>query len=78
MILNSDKKEIDFALVKQGEIEQMIEVKTSDKTISKTLYDFHKKYNFPAIQIVGDLRQERVYGDIQVVKMLPFLSDLML
>ncbi len=73
-----DKEEVDFALAKEGNIEQIIEVKTSNKDISKSLYTFHKKYDFPAIQIVKDLRQERMVGDIKVMKIDNFLAELFL
>lgn len=71
-----EKEEVDFALVKDEIIDQIIEVKTSDKEISKSLYAFHKKYQFPAIQIVKELRQERSVNNIQVLKAVYFLSEL--
>ncbi|MFI4938440.1 MAG: ATP-binding protein [Candidatus Berkiellales bacterium] len=73
-----DKQEVDFALVKDDTVELMIEVKKSSKEISKSLYDFHKKYGFPAVQVVQDLRQERMVDAIKLVKADRFLSELML
>lgn len=73
-----DKEEVDFALVKDSALQQIIEVKTSNKEISKSLYNFHKKYNVPAIQAVKELRQERLHDGIQIVKLITFLSELYL
>lgn len=73
-----EKQEVDFALVKDGMVELMIEVKKSSKEISKSLYDFHKKYGFPAVQIVQDLRQERMVDNIKLMKVEHFLSELLL
>ncbi len=53
-----DGEEVDFALIKEGEIEQIIEAKLSDKNISKPLINFQKKYNHKAIQLVKNLRHE--------------------
>lgn len=47
-----DQDEVDFALVCDQKIKKIIEVKSSDSTISKSLYKFHKKYQLPATQII--------------------------
>ena len=73
-----EKEEVDFALVKDDNIEQMIEVKNSGKEVSKTLYNFYKKYNFPAIQVVKELRQERQVDGINIIRVENFLSNLFL
>jgi predicted AAA+ superfamily ATPase len=73
-----DEEEVDFALVKDNVVEKMIEVKNSNHDISKSLYVFHKKYGFPAIQLVKNLRVERVVEGIKVMKVEHFLSDLFL
>ncbi|MGD9592535.1 MAG: ATP-binding protein [Candidatus Berkiella sp.] len=71
-----DKEEVDFALVKDNIIEKIIEVKNSNREISKSLYAFHKRYDLPAVQIVKDLRQERMIGNIEVMKVNSFLKEL--
>lgn len=68
--------EVDFALVKDDKIEQIIEVKNSNHEVSKALYSFNKKYDLPAIQIIKDLRQERMVDNIKVMKAEHFLADL--
>lgn len=73
-----DGVEVDFVLANNGLIEQMIEVKHQDKTLSKALLRFQQKYNFKAIQLVQELRQERKEQNIEVLKMLDFLRDLTL
>lgn len=71
-----EKKEVDFAIVNEDEIEQMIEVKSTDHHISPHLKYFHEKYNIPAIQIVKELKRERKEGNIEVHDGLKFLKTL--
>ncbi len=73
-----DGQEVDFALVQDKMIEQIIEVKYADSTISKSLHAFHQKYNFRATQLVHQLRYDRKVDDIKVVRAEQFLQDLML
>ncbi len=73
-----DGLEVDFALVNQDEIEQIIEVKNSDDTPSKTLQYFYEKYNYPAIQLVKNLRNEHKKNGIQILNAQKFLSQLYL
>ena len=68
--------EVDFALIKDGNIEKLIEVKNSNHDINKSLYYFNEKYNLPALQIVRHLRQERMMGNIAVLSIKHFLSEL--
>ena len=73
-----EKKEIDFALVKDNVIERIIEVKHAREDLSKTLYTFHHKYNLPAIQVVKELKNEKRIGDIDIVSGEHFLKELYL
>ena len=73
-----DGQEVDFALIKDDEIEKIIEVKTTNHEISKSLFYYKNKYQLPAVQIVKDLRHERLVDNIKVMKVLHFLSDLYL
>lgn len=75
---NKDGQEVDFAIIKNDEIEHILEVKSSDKEITKSLFDFHHKYHLPATQLVKNLRQERTVDKISVKKALAFLSELSL
>lgn len=71
-----DNVEIDFTLVNDGNVEQMIEVKTRDKSLHKALLQFHRKYSFSAIQLVQELRQERSVNGVDIIKMINFLNSL--
>jgi predicted AAA+ superfamily ATPase len=73
-----EEQEVDFVLVKDDNIEQIIEVKNSDKEVSKSLYHFSKKYHLPAVQIVKNLRHERLVDGIKVMKAESFLAELFL
>ena len=76
-IRTKDKKEIDFALVIDGEIDIVIEVKLSDMKISPSLAYFQKKYQFPkVIQLVKNLKNEHIESSIEVRNTVSFLSSL--
>lgn len=71
-----DGAEVDFALVRQGDVESILEVKISDNVPSKALVYFHEKYNYPAVQLVKIVRHEREVGGIQIRSAEKFLSEL--
>lgn len=73
-----DAQEVDFALTHNQEIEQIIEVKLSDRNLTKPLIMFHKKYNYPAIQLVQFLRTEHQQEGIQILNAEKFLTQLYL
>lgn len=73
-----DGQEVDFAIVKENQIEQIIEVKNSEQTLSKPLYAFHHKYQLPAVQIVKSLRHERYVDNVQILRIQTFLENLFL
>lgn len=68
--------EVDFAVAKNNQIEKIIEVKTSDSSIGKSLRYYHDKYDFPAIQLVMNLRNEFVESGISCLKAENYLSNL--
>ncbi len=71
-----DGQEVDFALVKEGKVTQMIEVKLSDEVPTRSLRAFHEKYQYPAIQLVQSLRNDHQQGNIQILNAQKFLSQL--
>lgn len=73
-----DGQEVDFALVKNDKVMQMIEVKLSDGEVNRSLKTFHEKYQYPAIQLVKNLRNEHKEGNIQILNAQKFLSQLTL
>lgn len=76
-IRTKDKKEIDFALVVDNEIDTVIEVKLSDMKLNPSLLYFQKKYQFPkAIQLVKNLKNERMEASIEVRNAVSFLTIL--
>ena len=69
-----ERKEVDFALILDKKLEKLIEVKLSDSTPSRNLYYFHEKYEVPALQLVKNLKQEKLSNGIQVVSAASFLK----
>jgi hypothetical protein len=53
-----NEKEVDFALVRDHTIEKIIEAKYADSKVAANLRYFHEKYNFPAVQVVKELKRE--------------------
>jgi uncharacterized protein len=70
--------EVDFAIVRDDHIEQIIEVKYANHSISKSLYHFTEKYHLPAVQIVKELKHERLVENIKVMQAAHYLKDLFL
>lgn len=73
-----DRQEVDFALVRDNEIEKMIEVKNSDHTVNPGLRYFHEKYQIPGCQVVKNIFREKVDTGIEIVSGLNFLKTLYL
>jgi uncharacterized protein len=73
-----EKREVDFAVVLDGKIEKIIEVKVSDAIISPHLRYYREKYHFPAMQVVRELKRERIEDQIEVISGLNFLKSLAL
>ncbi|MFM8453560.1 MAG: ATP-binding protein [Gammaproteobacteria bacterium] len=73
-----DGLEVDFALVKENTVMQILEAKLSDSKINAPLKYFHQKYNYPAVQIVKYLQNEFLSGDIEVLNAKKFLTSLFL
>jgi len=75
---SKDKKEIDFCLVQNDEIQIAIEIKLSEKKISPDLKYFTDRYPFKGIQLVKNLRNEYKSGKIEVRKAFDWLTSLKL
>ncbi len=73
-----EKKEVDFALIKEKKVEQIIEVKLSDSSLHPGLFYFHKKYQYPAIQLVKELKKQYQVNGIAILQSLEFLKTLSL
>jgi uncharacterized protein len=67
-IRDKEGREVDFVVVKEGMIEELIEVKLSDDTISPHLAYYLEKLNPPkATQIVARLRHPYSRGNLQII-----------
>ncbi len=73
-----ERQEVDFALICDQRVEKMIEVKYSETVPSPALYYFHEKYQIPGLQIVKELKRERVDRGIQILNAANFLKSLVL
>ncbi len=71
-----ERHEVDFALVKDHQIEKIIETKFTNHSLGKGVRYFSNKYQFPAYQIVKDLKREQKEKDIEIIKAIDFLKDL--
>lgn len=67
-IRDKEGREVDFIILKDGRIEELIEVKYSDENVSKHLTYYAEKLNPPkATQIVAGLKHPYSRGKISVV-----------
>ncbi|MBS0648317.1 MAG: ATP-binding protein [Verrucomicrobia bacterium] len=73
-----EEHEVDFALVQEKKIEKMIEVKHADASVHPALTYFYDKYRIPAVQVVKELRQEKVDKGIELIQGQSFLKHLVL
>lgn len=73
-----EKKEVDFAIAHKENLEQMVEAKYSDSSLSAHLRYFYDKYRLPALQVVKELKRERVDDGIEVMTADRFLKNLTL
>lgn len=73
-----EKREVDFALVKDGNIEKIIEAKLSDSNPSSSLRYFHEKYDLPAVQVIKNLKREKMEDKIEIIEANNFLKSLFL
>lgn len=71
-----DQDEVDFALVCDHKIKKIIEVKTSDPSISKSLFKFHAKYQFPATQIIKYIKHPSQREGIELQSVQSYLESL--
>lgn len=73
-----DGQEVDFALANHGQIEIMIETKYANEKIPSSLLYFQKKYQFPAILLLKELKQEYQTAEIMVRKAQNYFIELFL
>jgi len=71
-----EKHEVDFALVKDDQIEKIIEVKHTNHHLNPGIRYFHEKYNLPSFQVVKELKREKIEKGIEIVEGINFLREL--
>jgi hypothetical protein len=72
-----NNKEVDFAVARNGELSQIIEVKLSDIRLSSSLKYFADRFkSVEAIQIVHNLKQNERRDGIDILRTSDWLNDL--
>lgn len=73
-----EKKEVDFAIIFEDQVQSMIEVKHADDSVSSGLLYFQDKYQIPGIQLVKELKRERLDKGIEIRMASEYLKTLTL
>lgn len=75
-IRDKEGREVDFAIVKEGELEELIEVKYSDDSIARSLSYYADRLNpKKAIQIVSEIKRPYDKGKIRVTGPISYFSN---
>ena len=75
-IRDKEGREVDFAIVKEGELEELIEVKYSDDSIARSLSYYANRLNpKKAVQIVAEIKRPYDKGKIRVVDPISYFSN---
>ena len=76
-VRDKEKREVDFVIEKKGKISELIEVKTSDSSLSSHLKYFAERLN-PAksFQVVLNLPRQLSHGNIKIVRAHDWLREL--
>jgi predicted AAA+ superfamily ATPase len=70
---DKEGREVDFVILKEGKIEELVEVKYSDKNISRSLKYYAERLNpSKATQIVANLKKPYSNGNISVIDPLSY------
>lgn len=75
-IRTKEKKEIDFCITHNNKPVRFIEVKNSDANLSKTLVYFHDKYDVKSIQLVGNLKNDKIIRNIEIRNAYNYLKNI--
>ena len=76
-IRDKEGREVDFVVVKEGNIEELIEAKYSEETISKSLVYYAERLNPPkATQIVANLRRPFDKGKVKVTDPISYFQSI--
>jgi predicted AAA+ superfamily ATPase len=74
---DKEGREVDFVILKEGKIEELVEVKYSDKNINRSLKYYAERLNPPkATQIVANLKKPYSSGNIGVIDPLSYFQSM--
>lgn len=72
-----DNREVDFAISRNGELAQFIEVKLSNNKVSPSLKYFAERYkSVEAVQLVHNLKQNESKDGVNILRASDWLGDL--
>lgn len=71
-------KEVDFALVENGEVVELVETKYRDGDLSPALRYFANKYQIKGTQVVKELKREKSFSRIDIVAAESYFKNLFL
>ena len=75
-IRDKEGREVDFAVLKEGEIQELIEVKVAEENVTRSLrYYAERLQPKRATQIVADLRKPYTEGKISVIDPLSYFNE---
>ncbi|MCF8128801.1 MAG: ATP-binding protein [Deltaproteobacteria bacterium] len=75
-IRDKEGREVDFAIIKEGELEELIEVKYSDETISRSFSYYAERLNPPrATQIVANIKRPYDKGRLKVTDPISYFQS---
>ena len=75
-IRDKEGREVDFAIVKEGKLEELIEVKYSDDSITRSLSYYANRLNpKKAVQIVSEIKRPYDKGKIRVTDPISYFSN---
>jgi uncharacterized protein len=75
-IRDKEGREVDFAIIKEGELEELIEVKYSNDSIARSLSYYAERLNpKKAIQIVAEIKRPYDKGKIRVTDPISYFSN---
>ena len=74
-IRDKEGRELDFAIVKEGRLEALIEVKYADDSIARSLSYYAQRLNpGKAVQIVAEIKRPYDKGNIRVTDPVSYFS----
>jgi len=75
-IRDKEGREVDFAIIKEGELEELIEVKYSDDSIARSLSYYAERLNpKKAVQIVAEIKRPYDKGKIRVTDPISYFGN---